>query len=268
MAAIEDGPHGSTDMNLLVQAAKAFLEAEDGIIGELPIPAGRGNDDEDLESAEAELLDYVLLNTRYINDLRFRNARFLLSAGLPSYAIKEFSALSSLTFDQLDEFYCALCLSFGPRKAYDWYAENFDPILQKLPEYEDSVLSSNLKMFAATCMACALENKDYGLAEHIADSSDSSPPYEHKFLEHVCIVYWLLPHRQEDAGKWSEIAIANDCPSAYPHLIKCRSLLSRGDFQDAIDCLDRAERFFYVNGLKEAYAAILHERSTLMEGMI
>jgi tetratricopeptide (TPR) repeat protein len=272
MAAIEDdhsssASHGLSNVERLEQAAQVLLQAQDAIISELPIPTGRRNDNEDLEKADSSALHYVLLNNGHINDIRFKNCRLLLSAGLPSFAIGEFSALSSLTFDRLDEFYRALCVSIGPRKAYDWYVDSFELISKKLSDYDSSILSNNYKIFAATCMACALEGKDYELAEHIADSSDASPPFQHKFLEWICILYWLLPHRQEDAGKWSEIAIANNCPSAYPHIIKCRSLLAQGDFQEAIACLDRAERFFYSNGLQEAYASILHERSTLMEGM-
>ena len=272
MAVAEDGhsssaPHGLGNVERLEQAAQVLLQAQDAIISELPIPTGKGNDKEDLEKEDVSVLNCVLFNNGHINDIRFKNCRLLLSAGLPSFAIGEFSALSSLTFDRLDEFYCALCVSIGPRKSYDWYVDSFDLISKKLSGYESSMLSSNYKIFAATYIACALEEKDYDLAEHIADSSDVRPPFEHKFLEWICILYWLLPHRQEDAGKWSEIAIANNCPSAYPHIIKCRSLLKQGDIQEAVACLDRAERFFYLNGLQEAYASILHERSSLMEGM-
>lgn len=272
MTPVEDGhsssePHNLSNVEQLERAAQVLLQAQDAIINDLPIPTGRGNGNEDLEKAGVSALNYVLFNNGHINDIRFKNCRLLLSAGLPSFAIEEFSALSSLTFDRLDEFYRALCVSIGPRKSYNWYAESFELISKKLSDYDSSTLSNNYKIFAATCMACALEGNDYEIAEHIADSSDTSPPFQQKFLEWICFVYWLLPHRQEDAGKWSEIAIANNCPSAHPHIIKCRSLLAQGDFQEAIACLDRAERFFYSNGLQEAYASILHERSTLMEGM-
>lgn len=272
MAAVEDS-HSSSVPNVLnkfeqlKQAAQALLQTQDAIIDELPIPAGKGDSKEDLEESDANVLHYVLFNNGHINDIRFKNSRLLLSAGLPALAIGEFSAISSLTFDRLDEFYRALCVSIGPRKSYEWYVDNFEVISKKLSDYESGVLSGNYKIFAATCIACALEGKDYELAEHIADSSDASPPFQHRFLEWICVLYWLLPHRQEDAGKWAEIAIANNCPSAYPHIIKCRSLLAQGDFQDAIACLERAERFFYSNGLQDAYASILHERSTLMDGL-
>lgn len=272
MTAVEDGhsssaPQGFNNVEQLQQAAQVFLQAQDAIISELPIRAGSGNENKDLLNADVSTLHYVLFNNGHINDIRFKNCRLLLSAGLPSLAIEEFSALSSLTFERLDEFYRVLCASIGPRKSYNWYVDTFELTSKKLSDYESNVLPGNYKIFAATCMACALEGKDYELAEHIADSSDMSPPFQRKFLEWICIVYWSLPHRQEDAGKWSEIAIANSCLSAYPHIIKCRSLLARGDLQEAIACLDRAERFFYSNGLKEAYASILHERSTLMESM-
>lgn len=272
MTAVEDGhsssePQGLSNVERLQQAVNVFLQAQDAIISELPIPVGSGNDNEDAEKADASTLNYVLFNNGLIDVIRFKNCRLLLSAGLPSYASREFTNLSALTFDQLDEFYRDLCVSVGPRKSYGWYVESLELISKKFSGCDGSVLSDNYKIFAATCMACALEGKDYELAEHIADSSDASPPFQYKFLEWICIVYWLLPHRQEDAGKWSEIAIANSCPSVYPHIIKCRSLLARGDLQEAIACLDRAERFFYANGLQEAYASILHERSTLMESM-
>lgn len=272
MAAVEDSysssaPNVLNTLEQLEQRAQALLEVQDAIIDELPIPVGKGDSEEDLEESNTNVLHYVLFNNAHINDVRFKNSRLLLSAGLPVLAIEEFSAVSSLTFDRLDEFYRALCVSIGPRRSYEWYADGFELISKKLSDYESNVLSNNYKIFAATCIACALEGKDYELAEHIADSSDASPPFQHKFLEWICVLYWLLPHRQEDAGKWSEIAIANNCPSGYPHIIKCRSLLAQGDFQEAIACLDRAERFFYSNGLQDAYALILHERSTLMEGM-
>jgi hypothetical protein len=272
MAAVEDShsssvPNVLNTLELLEQAAQALIEAQDAIINELPIPAGKGDGEEDLEGSDADVLHYVLFNIGHINDVRFKNCRLFLSAGLPALAIEEFSAVSSLTFDRLDEFYRALCVSIGPRKSYEWYVDSFELISKKLSDHESNVLSGNYKIFAATCIACALEGKDYELAEHIADSSDASPPFQSKFLEWICVLYWLLPHRQEDAGKWSEIAIANNCPSASPHIIKCRSLLAQGDFREAIACLDRAERFFYSKGLQDAYASILHERSTLMDGM-
>jgi len=272
MAAVAGGhssseTQGLSNIEQLQQAVNVMLQAQDAIINDLQIPAGSGNDNEDAENADASTLNYVLFNNSLINAIRFKNCLLLLSAGLPWYAIREFSDLSALSFDQLDEFYRVLCVSIGPRKSYGWYVDSLEQISQKFSGYDGSVLSENCKIFAATCMACALESKDYELAEYIADTADTSPPFQHKFLEWICLVYWLLPHRKEDAGKWSEIAIANSCPCVYPHIIKCRSLLARGDLQEAIACLDRAERFFYSNGLQEAYASILHERSSLMESM-
>jgi hypothetical protein len=260
-------PQGLSNVDRLQQALHVLLEAQDAIISELPVQAGSGNDNEDAEKADVSTLNHFLFNNKLIDVIRFNNCRLLLAAGLPSYAIREFTNLSALSFDQLDEFYRVLCLSIGPRKSYGWYVDSLEQISQKFSQYDSSMLAENYKIFAATCMACALESKDYELSEYIADSTDTSPPFQHKFLEWICLVYWLLPHRQEDAGKWSEIAIANSCPSVYPHIIKCRSLLGRGDLQKAIACLDRAERFFYSNGLQEAYASILHERSSLMESI-
>lgn len=258
------GSQSLSDEDVVRQAADALLRSQDNIINLLSIPIAKGGSGDDIESADTEVLNRVALNLSLINGIRFRNCRLLVSAGLPAFAIREFASLTTLTFDELDTFYRALAMSIGARSCHNWYVNSADTISRLFSEYGEELLAKNFKLFAATCIECALLDKDYELVEVIADNSDDSPPFEHRLLEWICIAYWLIPERSADAGKWSEIAIANNCPSQYPYIIKCRSLLEMGDLSEAVACLDQAERFFYSIGFKDAYAAILQERSTLM----
>ncbi len=258
------GSQALSNDELVRQATYVLLQAQDSIISSLAIPIRKGVAENEIENADSDVLNRVSINFSLVNDIRFRNCRLLLSAGLPEYALKEFTSLTALTFDELDTFYRALSVSIGTRLSLKWYADSFEFISNLFSEYSEDIRERNFQLFSATCLECALLDKEFELAEIVADSSDASPPFDHRFLEWICIAYWLRPQRKADAGKWSEIAIANRCPSQYPYIIKCRSLLEMGDLGEAVACLDQAERFFYSIGYQEAYAAILEERSSLM----
>jgi tetratricopeptide (TPR) repeat protein len=251
--------------DLARQAANTLLQAEDSIIYALPIPNRRDISENDFGDADSVAVNLSSFNYSIINSVRFRNCRLLLSAGLPLVALEEFELLSALTFKELDTFYRALSVSIGARSCHDWYVKNSELISVFFLDFTEEQLAKNHKLFAATCIECAIVDKQYELAETIADSCDTGAPFEVRLLESLCIAYWLVPSRNADAGKWSEISIANRCPSQFPYIVKCRLLLEMGDFSEAVACLDQAERFFYSIGNKQAYASILKERSALMD---
>jgi hypothetical protein len=251
--------------HIVRQSADALLQAQDHLISALPIPCKKANPENDFDAANADVLNIVAFNFSIINSVRLRNSRLLISAGLPLLAINEFDLLTALTFEELDSFYRALAEGLGARASHNWYVEKSEFIAKLFSGYGDDILTGNYMLFTATRIECALVDKDYELAEFIADSCNATPPFEQRFLEWLCIAYWLVDDRSTDACKWSEIAIANQCKSHFPYIIKCRSLLVAGDIDGAISCLDQAERFFYSIGLKDAYAAILRERSVLMD---
>ena len=246
-------------------AVDSLLQAEDNLLDTLPIPIKKGYQENDFENADDDALKRIAFNFSVINSIRLRTCRLLLSAGLPMLALQEFESLTALTFDELDSFYRALSVSLGARLCHNWYVSRAESISRFFSALDEESLAKNHKLFTATCIECALLDKEYEFAATIADSCDSRAPFEVRLLEWICIAYWLVPSRNADAGKWSEIAIANRCPSQYPYIVKCRSLLAMGDFGEAVECLDQAERFFYSIGHKEAYAAILQERSGLMD---
>jgi tetratricopeptide (TPR) repeat protein len=258
-------PCSSSDDEVLRQAANALIQAQDNIIAGIPIPNKKNNLENDFDKADASALNRIAFNLSLINSIRIRSCRLLVSAGLPLLALQEFESLTSLTFDDLDSFYRDLSLSIGARMCRDWYVANSEFISKFFTGYSKEALDRNYMLFSATCIECAVIDEDYELAADISDSCDAKAPFESRFLEWTCIAYWLTPGRGLDAGKWSEIAIANKCTSQYPYIIKCRSLLAMGNLDEAVACLDHAERFFYSIGLKEAYAAILKERSGLMD---
>lgn len=251
--------------DLARQAANTLLQAEDSIIDALPIPNRRDISENDFGDADSVAVNLSSFNYSIINSVRFRNCRLLLSAGLPLVALEEFELLSALTFEELDTFYRALSVSIGARSCHDWYVKNSENISEFFSNLVEDQLIKNYKLFAATCIECALVDSDLELAADIADSCDSSSPFEINLLEWLCIAYWVVPNRKVDAAKWSELAIANRCPSQYPYIVKCRLLLAIGDFSEAVACLEQAERFFYSIGHKQAYASILKERSALMD---
>lgn len=257
--------HASDDDEVIRQAVNALIQAQDNVIGSLPIPNRRNSTENDFESANADALNRIAFNLSIINSIRIKTCGFLVSAGLPLLALQEFEQLTSLTFDELDSFYRSLSLSIGAQACRDWFVTKSQFISQFFSGYSEEALDRNHKLFSATCIECAILDEDYLLAAGIADSCDAKPPFESRLLEWICIAYYLAPGRGLDAGKWSEIAIANQCASQYPYIIKCRSLLAMGDLEEAVACLDQAERFFYSIGSKEAYSAILKERSGLMD---
>jgi len=254
------------DEDAFRHAAKVMLQAQDNLIDFLPIPIRTGEYSDDFEAADARVVNLVEFNSSLINSIRLQTCRLLIRAGLPEHAKQELELLSLLSFTGLDSFYRSLSISIGARACHDWFKSS-ESIEKFFSGSDKQHLARNLKIFAATCIECALVDKDYELAEIIADTSNSSPPFEHQFLEWICIAYWFRPHRMPDAAKWSEIAIANGCRSQYPFIIKCRSLLEVGDLHKAIACLDQGERFFYSIGSQAAYAAILKERSLLMDNL-
>ena len=245
-------------------AAEVMLQAQDNLIDSLPIPIRTGVYADDFEAADAGVVNLVEFNSALVNAIRLQTCRLLIRAGLPEHAQEEFESLSGLSFAGLDSFYRSLSISIGARACHDWFKSS-ESIEKFLSGSDKQHLARNSMIFAATCIECALVDKDYELAETIADTFDSTPPFEHQFLEWICIAYWFRPHRMPDAARWSEIAIANGCRSQYPFIIKCRSLLEVGDLHEAIACLDQGERFFYSIGSQTAYAAILKERSLLMD---
>jgi len=254
-----------TNDEVMRWAVDALLQAEDNLINALPIPIKKGDTENDFENADSDVLNRVVFNLSAINSIRLRTCKLLLSAGLPLLALQEFALLTAISFDELDSFYRVLSVSLGARLCHNWYVSSAESISRFFSGLDEESLAKNHKLFTATCIECALLDKEYELATTIADSCDSRAPFEVRLLEWMCIAYWLLPSRNADAGKWSEIAIANRCPSQYPYIVKCRSLLAMGDFGEAVECLEQAERFFYSIGHKEAYAAILQERSGLMD---
>lgn len=254
-----------SDDEILRYALNALLHAQDNIIASLPIPSKKNNLENDFDKADAFALNQIAYNLSIISSIHIRSCRLLVSAGLPLIALQEFEKLTTLTFEELDSFYRALSLSIGAQACHDWYVANSEFISRFFSGYTNEVLDSNYMLFHATCIECAIQDEDYLLAAEIADTCDAKPPFENKLLEWICIAYWLAPGRGLDAGKWSEIAIANQCASQYPYIIKCRSLLAMGDIEEAVACLDQAERFFYSIGFKQAYSAILKERSGLMD---
>lgn len=255
----------SANDDVMRWAVDALLQAEDNLINTLPIPVKKSDLENDFENADNDALDRIAFNLSVTNSIRLRTCRLLLSAGLPMLALQEFALLTALAFDELDSFYRALSVSLGARLCHNWYVSSAESISRFFSGLDEEALAKNHKLFTATCIECALLDNEYELAATIADSCYPRAPFEARLLEWICIAYWLVPSRNADARKWSDIAIANRCPSQYPYIVKCRSLLAMGDFGEAVECLDQAERFFYSIGHKEAYAAILQERSVLME---
>ena len=251
--------------DLARQAANTLLQAEDSIIDALPIPNRRDISENDFGDADSVAVNLTSFNYSIINSVRFRNCRLLLSAGLPLVALEEFELLSALTFKELDTFYRALSVSIGARSCHDWYLKNSELISVFFLDFTEDQLAKNYQLFASTCIEIALADSDHELAANIADSCDSSSPFETSLLEWLCIAYWIVPNRKQDALKWSELAISKGYSSQYPYIVKCRLLLSIGEFSEAVACLDQAERFFYSIGHKQAYASILKERSALMD---
>lgn len=242
-----------------------LIEIQDRLIQEKPITPFQGSSEQSLADIDADTAYQISFNLRLLNEIRFRNCRLFLSAGMRDLSIKEFSGLSFLSFEQLDLFFRELCASSGSRYSYNWYRENASLIAGILADSGEDTLKINYKVFAATCMECALADKDLDLAEEIADYCAASPPFVENFLRVVCLVYYSRPGRLSEALKWADLAISHQCQSAFPFIVRIRCLLADGQFEEALGCLDKAERFCYSNGLKEEYALILNERSAFMD---
>ena len=242
-----------------------LIEIQDRLIQEKPIRPFQGSSENPLAEIDPGTAYQISFNLRLLNEIRFINCRLLLSAGMRDLSIKEFSGLSFLSFEQLDLFFRELCASSGSRFSYNWYRESASFIAGILAESDEVRLEVSHKVFAATCMECALADNSLELAEEIADHCLATPPFVDDLLRVVCLTYYSRPGRLSDALKWADLAIHHQCRSAFPFIVRIRCLLADGQFEEALGCLDKAERFCYGNGLKEEYALILNERSAFMD---
>jgi hypothetical protein len=172
-----------TNDEVMRWAVDALLQAEDNLISTLPIPIKKDDPEDDIENADNDDLNRIAFNFSIINSIRLRTCRLLLSAGLPILALQEFALLTALTFDELESFYRALSVSLGARLCHNWYVSSAEFISRFFSSLDKELLAKNHKLFAATCIECAIVDKQYELAETIADSCDTGAPYEVRLLE-------------------------------------------------------------------------------------